>query len=37
MSLSLPAQLLEEKGLPVPGRSPDPKIVIQNSREVAAV
>ena len=30
-------ELLEEQGLPIPSRSPDPKIVIQNSRQTAAV
>jgi len=29
-------ELLEEKNLPVPKRNPDPKIIIQNERKLAA-
>jgi len=27
--------LLEEKGLPVPPKNPDPKVVVQNAKETA--
>ena len=30
-------ELLQERGLPVPAKNPDPKIVIQNAKAPAAV